>query len=321
MQGFNFSSGNSQPAAQSGGFKLGSTTASGTTTASPFSLSTTPLKSSTTPAVASPLTATASTASPFKLGTGLTGLSTASSTFLSTKPGLLGTTAAPAANTTAGTTGALTGAQATGTLANTSTQQTTNSTLTFKILEDYVNKWMNSLDSHEKDFLSQATQLNALDKLMIENGDKIVDLSSEVDRLNCEQDQLEQELNFLYSQQTDLEGSIKKLEDGIEQMPTIPQQHCDTSRIEMYKLLIEVDNQLRSQSGELREVIKRLNSTNVDMNDPIMQINKILNAHMDSLNWIEENTCMIQNQADKLSKNIDERLRETDSSAKFSFLS
>lgn len=180
---------------------------------------------------------------------------------------------------------------------------------------------MNELDSQEKDFLSQATQLNALDKLMVENGDKIVDLSGEVDRLNNEQDQLEQELNFLYSQQTDLEGSIKKLEDGIEQMPAIPQQHCDTSRIEMYKLLIEVDNQLRSQSGDLRDVIKRLNCTNVNLNDPIMQINKILNAHMDSLNWIEENTGLIQNQAEKLTKTMDERLRETESSAKYSFLS
>ena len=111
-----------------------------------------------------------------------------------------------------------------------------------------------------------------------------------MDRLNNEQEQLEQELNFLYSQQNDLEGSIKKLELGIEQMPIIPQQHSDTSRIEMYKLLIEVDNQLRSQSGDLRDIIKRLNSTNVNLNDPIVQISKILNAHMDSLNWIEENT-------------------------------
>lgn len=122
---------------------------------------------------------------------------------------------------------------------------------------------------------------------------KIVDLSGEVDRLNSEQDQLDQELNFLYSQQTDLEGSIKKLEQSIEGMPTIPQQHCDTSRIEMYKLLIEVDNQLRSQSGDLKDVIKRLNCTNINLNDPVMQINKILNAHMDSLNWIEENTSKV----------------------------
>jgi nuclear pore complex protein Nup62 len=62
---------------------------------------------------------------------------------------------------------------ATTTTSNTATQPTTNSTLTFKILEDYVNKWMSDLDSQEKDFLNQATQLNALDKLMIENGEKV----------------------------------------------------------------------------------------------------------------------------------------------------
>ena len=63
---------------------------------------------------------------------------------------------------------------------NTSTVSTssTATTITFKILEDYINKWMSELDSQEKDFLNQATQLNALDKLMIENGDKVVILSN-----------------------------------------------------------------------------------------------------------------------------------------------
>lgn len=48
----------------------------------------------------------------------------------------------------------------------------TQSTLTFKVLEDYINKWVGDLDLQEKDFINQATQLNALDKLMIENGEK-----------------------------------------------------------------------------------------------------------------------------------------------------
>ena len=108
--------------------------------------------------------------------------------------------------------------------------------------------------------------------------------------MNSEQDQLEQDLNFIFSQQNDLEQAIKKLEGGIEQMPMIPQQTSDTSRIEMYKLLIEVDNQLKLMSIDLRDIIKRLNDTNVNVNDPVAQIGKILNAHMDSLNWIEENT-------------------------------
>lgn len=122
-------------------------------------------------------------------------------------------------------------------------------------------------------------------------------------RLTSDQDQLEQELNFIHSQQNDLEQAIGKLEQGIEQMPLIiPQQHQqspyyqstmiggDTSRIEMYKLLVEVDNQLKSTSCDVRDIIKRLNETNVNLNDPIVQISKILNSHMDSLNWIEENS-------------------------------
>jgi nuclear pore complex protein Nup62 len=64
------------------------------------------------------------------------------------------------------------------TQSNSNQDQTQNvssgSTVTFKIFEDYVNKWMSELDSQEKDFLSQATQLNALDKVMIDNGEKVI---------------------------------------------------------------------------------------------------------------------------------------------------
>ena len=119
---------------------------------------------------------------------------------------------------------------------------------------------------------------------------QIVELNNEVDRLSNDQDQIEQELDFINSQQNDLEASVKKLEDNIDQMPPLQSQQTDKSRIEMYKLLFEVDSQLRGMSGDLKEVIKRLNDTNVDMNDPTAQISKILNAHSDSLNWIEHNT-------------------------------
>ena len=54
-------------------------------------------------------------------------------------------------------------------------QQQQQSTLSFRVLEDYINKWMGELDLQEKDFLNQATQLNALDKLMIDNGEKVSD--------------------------------------------------------------------------------------------------------------------------------------------------
>jgi hypothetical protein len=89
--------------------------------------------------------------------------------------GSLTTTASnPLGGTTSLTTNLLSN-QATNTAASTNTTNASSSTssITFKVLEDYINKWMSDLDTQEKDFLNQATQFNALDKLMIENGEKV----------------------------------------------------------------------------------------------------------------------------------------------------
>ena len=53
------------------------------------------------------------------------------------------------------------------------TTTTTTTTMTFKVLEEHINNWMNDLDAQEKEFLDQACQLNALDRLMIDNGEKV----------------------------------------------------------------------------------------------------------------------------------------------------
>jgi nuclear pore complex protein Nup62 len=303
----------------------------------------------TTPTPASPATTTATfgTTTPAKAATGLglglglglagalgtTGLAgtgsttstpAAAPTGLAGLAGLAGsasstTTASPALGATVTAT-----ATATATAnANATAAASVPTPITFKVLEDYINKWMQDLDTQEKDFIDQATQLNALDKLMIENGEKIIDISSEVQRLNTEQDSLEQELNFVFSQQNDLELAIGKLESDIEHMQPnglTQQLHAhhntsDTSRIEMYKLLIEVDNQLKTMSMDMRDIVKRLNDTDVDLNDPVVQISKILNAHMDSLSWIEENTLMIQNDVENVSMGVQDRLRETEGSS------
>lgn len=120
-----------------------------------------------TPAAGSGLTSTTS-AFPSLLNPAGSSTNTASTTSLlgstNTQPTTTSLTLAPATSTTSGA------SQTT----NTSSQSTSVSSISFKVLEDYINKWMNDLDSQEKDFLNQATQLNALDKLMIENGEKVI---------------------------------------------------------------------------------------------------------------------------------------------------
>ena len=47
------------------------------------------------------------------------------------------------------------------------------SSMTFRQLEDAINKWTLELDEQENIFLNQATQVNAWDRLLIDNGEKV----------------------------------------------------------------------------------------------------------------------------------------------------
>lgn len=69
--------------------------------------------------------------------------------------------------------------------------------LNFCQLEESINKWTLELEEQEKAFVNQATQVNAWDRLLIANGEKIVTLNQEVERVKLEQQQLEHELDYV----------------------------------------------------------------------------------------------------------------------------
>lgn len=71
--------------------------------------------------------------------------------------------------------------------------------INFCQLEESINKWTLELEEQEKVFVNQATQVNAWDKLLITNGEKIVTLNQEVERVKIEQQQLEHELDYVVS--------------------------------------------------------------------------------------------------------------------------
>jgi nuclear pore complex protein Nup62 len=47
------------------------------------------------------------------------------------------------------------------------------SSITFAQLEETINKWTLELEEQEKTFINQATQINAWDRLLIANGEKV----------------------------------------------------------------------------------------------------------------------------------------------------
>ncbi|CAK9829109.1 Nuclear pore glycoprotein p62 [Anthophora retusa] len=170
--------------------------------------------------------------------------------------------------------------------------------------EDSINKWTLELEEQEKVFVNQAAQVNAWDKLLIANGEKIVALNQEVERVKIEQQQLEHELDYVVGQQKELQDCLVPLEKELASLSV-----SDPEREYTYRLAEDLDTQLKRMSEDLKEIIEHLNQANrtQDSSDPIVQIGKILNAHMNSLQWLDQQTSLLSHkiqQIDQMHQNF-----------------
>jgi len=79
----------------------------------------------------------------------------------------------------------------------------------------------------------------------------------------------------------------------------------DTERAKGYQLAESVNAQLDKMSTTLRDLITRVNATyeeQEDSNNPMNQIVKILNSHLNSLQWIDHNASILQSKIQEVTK-------------------
>ncbi|XP_016308767.1 nuclear pore glycoprotein p62-like isoform X2 [Sinocyclocheilus anshuiensis] len=258
-------------------------------------------------------------------------LASSAPTSLSLKP--LGA-AAPAISTAAVSTGATTGfslglktvaSVAPAITTSTSTAIVTTSTapvMSYAQLEALINKWSSELEDQERHFLQNATRVNAWDRMLVENGEKITALHKDMEKVKLDQRRLDQELDFILSQQKELEDLLGPLEESVkEQSGTIYMQNADEERERTYKLAENVDAQLKRMSHDLKEIIEHLNTSSgpADTTDPLQQICKILNAHMDSLQWVEQNSVLLHRRVEEVSKLCESRSKDQEKSFRLNF--
>lgn len=189
----------------------------------------------------------------------------------------------------------------------------TPAVMTYAQLENLINKWSLELEDQEKHFLQQATQVNAWDRTLIHNGERITALHREMEKVKLDQKRLDQELDFILSQQKELEDLLMPLEESVkEQSGTIYLQHADEEREKTYKLAENIDAQLKRMAQDLKDVIEHLNTTAGpgDASNPLQQICKILNAHVDSLQWIDQNSALLQRKVEQVAKECESRKKE-----------
>ncbi|XP_072482078.1 nuclear pore glycoprotein p62 isoform X21 [Notamacropus eugenii] len=271
---------------------------------------------------------TAATSAPTSISGPTLFASIANSSFpVSSDPNLSATTSVPTSGfalnlrpPTAPSTGTIPSTCAT--LPSAITAPSTTPVMTYAQLESLINKWSLELEDQEKHFLQQATQVNAWDRTLIENGEKITSLHREVEKVKLDQKRLDQELDFILSQQKELEDLLVPLEEAVkEQSGTIYLQHADEEREKTYKLAENIDAQLKRMAQDLKEIIEHLNMAGgpPDTTDPLQQICKILNAHMDSLQWIDQNSALLQRKVEEVSKVCESRRKEQERSYRIVF--
>ena len=114
--------------------------------------------------------------------------------------------------------------------------------MTFRQLEENINKWTLELEDLEKVFINQATQVNAWDQLLIKNGEKIISLHENVAAVRLDQQRLEHELDFVAAQQSELEEILKPLEASLSNAGPIDSErervYAVSSRLRIGKVVI-----------------------------------------------------------------------------------
>ena len=171
--------------------------------------------------------------------------------------------------------------------------------------------------------MRQANQVNMWDRLLMDNAEQITDLNNEVEKVKADQQRLNHDLDFIDSQQQELEAMLQPLEEKIKSSNmTINNQYSDNEREKTYSLAESIDSQLKQMSGDIKEVIEHLNSVNSSANDennPMYQISRILNMHMDALVWIDQNSNVLQKRVDEVSSICDQRKQEQEKNFRMAF--
>lgn len=180
--------------------------------------------------------------------------------------------------------------------------------MTYRQLEQSINKWTVDLEEQEKIFLQQAAEVNNWDKILIQNGEKITSLHNDMEKVKADQKRLSHELDYVVAQQRELEDMLVQLEESVKTSDgAMYTQHTDLERDRTYQMAETIDSQLKRMVQDLKEIIEHMNTSNTprDSTDPMTQIAKILNAHMNSLQWIDQSTSALQAKVEDVSRIYD----------------
>ncbi|XP_031224523.1 nucleoporin-62 C-terminal-like protein isoform X1 [Mastomys coucha] len=200
---------------------------------------------------------------------------------------------------------------------NASATMTVNSivtpVMTYGPLESMANNWNYQLQEQEKQYFYQANQFQLWNQILFESSNEIALLHNEMERVKIDQSRLEQELDIILFQQKELEHMLTPIEELLkEQNGPLNVMYVNKEYEMIYRLAEIIDAELKRMSQDLKDIIVYLNSlaNPADATEPLEQIYKILNAHMESLQWISHNSVIMQKKVEEVANAVEEYRRK-----------
>ncbi|KIO29139.1 hypothetical protein M407DRAFT_6373 [Tulasnella calospora MUT 4182] len=198
------------------------------------------------------------------------------------------------------------------------------SVLKGKTLEEIVDSWGTDLEKQAAEFKRIGGEVQEWDRMLMDNGNQIATLYALVLQAEKTQGDVEKSLDHIEEQQRQLSYTLDGYEKGTMEildsqgMRTTDVGPADTERDKNYMLATSLNQQLDDLARNLSSMIDEVNSVtatsqhgkmkpadntsslatttatgqgdvameDADAMDPMSQIQAILNAHLDSLSWI-----------------------------------
>ncbi|KAG9245833.1 Nsp1-like C-terminal region-domain-containing protein [Calycina marina] len=175
-------------------------------------------------------------------------------------------------------------------------------------MDEIINRWTSDLVKYQKEFQEQANKVAAWDRLMVDNSEKIQKLYNNTFEAEKASTEVERQLAAVESQQAELIGWLDRYEEDVDQMMGQQQlglgenlQGPDQERERTYKLAEKLTERLDDMGKNITNMVEAINDTSASLSksnskadDPLTKIVRVLNSHLQQLQWIDTNAAMLK---------------------------
>jgi nuclear pore complex protein Nup62 len=186
-----------------------------------------------------------------------------------------------------------------------------------------MSKWSEEIDELSSQFASAASMVSKWDRSIGVNEKAISELWKETQSCSVAHGELSANLDTILGQQRDLHDLLDALEremDDLDRKNATGTSHgnngavsADIEREAMHLLAAEVMSDLDAMSLSIRDLVIELNKSGAGegAGDTVAQVIAVLNAHLDSLQYLDESTGQLQKRLGEVSRACEIVTRDT----------